>query len=295
MMNAFTVDVEEHFQVAALKDAVSVSSWPERESRVVRNTSRILELLENRGIKGTFFVLGWVAEREPGLVRDIVATGHELACHGFSHQLIYDQSPEVFREETIRAKGVLEDAGGVEVSGYRAASYSITAKSMWALDIIAEAGFRYDSSIVPVRHDLYGIQDASEYPYRMQLASGGSLTEFPPSTIVLAGRRVPIGGGGYFRLFPYGFSRWGMRRVNAQGMPFSFYIHPWEIDPDQPRVATNWKSRFRHYNNLHKCERRLERLLDDFDFTAMQNVIEQLDPPFVDLAKWGTDSALTAA
>jgi polysaccharide deacetylase family protein (PEP-CTERM system associated) len=293
--NAFTVDVEEHFQVAALKDAIEVDSWSKQESRVVRNTTRLLEILDQHGVKGTFFVLGWVAQRDPGLIRRIVAGGHELACHGFSHQLIYEQDKKVFRDETQRAKRILEDAGGVAVNGYRAASYSITRKSMWALDIIAEAGFRYDSSIVPVRHDLYGIQGAGVFPYTMRLRDQRALTEFPPSTISLAGQRLPIGGGGYFRLFPYWFSRWGMRSVNAQDQPFSFYVHPWEIDPQQPRVETNWKSRFRHYNNLDKCEPRLHRLLKDFNFTTMQNVIDQLDPPTLELAEYNRDSALNAA
>ena len=226
-------------------------------------------------------MLGWVAERHPKLIRDIVADGHELACHGQSHQLIYEQDPAVFRQETLRAKGTLEDISGVAVNGYRAASYSITGKSIWALDTILEAGFRCDSSIVPVRHDLYGFAGAPSAPYTLELSNGGRLIEFPPSTIQLLGQRVPIGGGGYFRIFPYWFSRWGLQSLNRKRIPFSFYTHPWEVDPNQPRVKVSARSRFRHYTNLDKCEARIKMLLNDFRFEPMQTVLDSLHLPIV--------------
>jgi len=295
-MNAFTVDVEEHFQVAALKEAFDPEKWSCEASRVESNTERLLALLARHGVQGTFFVLGWVAERHPALIRRIAGAGHELACHGQSHQLIYSQDPAVFREETLRAKKTLEDISGEAVLGYRAASYSITPASAWALDIIGAAGFSYDSSVVPVRHDYYGFAGAPAVPHILRLRSGQEIREFPPSTIRLAGQRLPIGGGGYFRLFPYWFSRWGLRKVNNDyGQPFSFYTHPWEVDPEQPRVRVNWKSRFRHYVNLDKCEPRLDRLLAEFRFSTMRSVLHSLDLPVVDLTSYLGDQAQQAA
>jgi len=274
--NALTIDVEDYFHVSAFAKSIDRNSWDSLESRVERNTEKFLEICEAKGVRATFFVLGWVADRFPTLVRRIVAEGHELACHGYSHQLIYTQSRKVFAEETLRAKSVLEDVSGVAVLGYRAASYSITKKSLWALEYLIDAGFRYDSSIIPARHDLYGIAGANAAPYRIATKDGRSINEFPPSTIKLAGQRIPIGGGGYFRLFPYWFTKWGLTRVNiADGEPVSFYLHPWELDPEQPRVETNWKSRFRHYNNLHLCESRLLQLLDDFSFGTMADVLSE--------------------
>jgi polysaccharide deacetylase family protein (PEP-CTERM system associated) len=275
--NALTVDVEDYFHVSAFAGSIERDQWDSLECRVEANTRRLLALFDKAAVSGTFFMLGWVADRYPGLVREIVAGGHELACHGYSHRLIYTQAQREFREETLRAKKLLEDVGGVPVNGYRAASYSITSRSTWAISVLVEAGFRYDSSIVPVKHDLYGMRGARAHPYRMRLAGGQTLVEFPPSTIELAGLRIPIAGGGYFRLFPYWFSRWAMNRVNAcDGQPFSFYLHPWEIDPAQPRIDAPLKSRFRHYNNLDKCEARLCRLLKDFRFAPMQSVLDAM-------------------
>jgi polysaccharide deacetylase family protein (PEP-CTERM system associated) len=275
IVNAMTVDVEDYFHVAALADAIDRSDWDQIAPRVEDNTHRVLEIFAEADIRATFFVLGWVAERYPSLVRQIAEAGHELACHGMSHQLIYRQDRGIFLDETRRAKDVLEDAIGAGIQGYRAASYSITNKSLWALDIIAELGFEYDSSIVPAYHDLYGIPGANVSPYRLELENGLSLMEFPPSTIRIFGRDVPVGGGGYFRIFPYAFSRWGMQKINrSRGQPFSFYLHPWEIDPDQPRVRASWKSRFRHYHNLHEFEPRLRRLLGEFRFGTMRSVLE---------------------
>lgn len=272
--NALTVDVEDYFHVSAFAGCIDSSQWSSLECRVEANTRRLLELFDEASVSGTFFMLGWIADRYPGLVREIVARGHELACHGFSHRLIYRQSPREFREETVRAKKLLEDISGVPVHGYRAASYSITGRSAWAVAVLVDAGFHYDSSIIPVRHDLYGMRGVPAHPYRLRLADGRTLLEFPPSTIRLVGVRISVAGGGYFRLFPYWFSRWAMRRLNEHvGRPFSFYLHPWEIDPLQPRIDAPLKSRFRHYNNLGKCEGRLRRLLRDFRFTTMQSVL----------------------
>ena len=274
MQNAITIDVEDYFQVAALAKWAPTAQWDDFPLRVERNTQRILELFAHSNITGTFFVLGWVAERCPNLVKAIVDEGHELGSHGYSHQLIYKQSQSVFKEETLRSKKLLEDIGGVEVKGYRAASYSITRQSLWALDILLEAGFRYDSSIFPVRHDRYGIPDAIEVPHRLTTPSGGELTEFPITTLKLANYKLPIAGGGYFRLFPYWFSRWAFQRVNnKQKQALIFYLHPWEIDADQPQLPAKGLSRFRHYNNLDICEARFEQLLNDFEFTSVENIL----------------------
>lgn len=290
--NAMTVDVEDYFQVAALARAIDASEWDSIEPRVGDNTSRILEIFATADIRATFFVLGWVAERQPELVRKIVAAGHELACHGYSHKLIYEQSYFEFLEETVRAKDILEQISGTPVQGYRAASYSITGRSLWALDVIAQAGFAYDASIVPARHDLYGIPGARVSPYRLELENGLSLLEFPPSTINILGHDLSVGGGGYFRVFPYAFSRWGMRKINeSRQRPFAFYLHPWEIDPNQPRVRTNWKSRFRHYHNLHQFEPRLKRLLKEFQFGTMGAVLQSRT---LDTVQFGELEELTA-
>lgn len=231
ILNALTVDVEDYFHVQAFADVVSPVNWDHYESRVENNTYRILDLLGERGLKATFFVLGWEASRRPGMVRRIVGEGHELACHGYGHQLIYRIGPEAFRADVRHAKSLLEDLGGTPVAGYRAPSYSITAKSLWALDILVEEGFRYDSSIVPARHDIYGLPGAPRFPYRLSCA-GGELVEFPPSTMCVGvgpfKATLPVGGGGYLRLYPLSLTRWGLDRINAaEGQPFSVYIHPW--------------------------------------------------------------------
>lgn len=275
--NALTVDVEDYFHVAALSEAIAINDWPKMEYRVEANTSRLLELFADQGIKATFFVLGWVAERSPKLVRTIAANGHEVACHGFSHQLVYSQTPTQFREETHRAKEILESEIQAPVLGYRAASYSITEQSRWALDVLCDEGFIWDSSIFPVHHDRYGIPGSPRWPYELTTDKGQKLVEFPISTLKLPGYTLPIAGGGYFRLFPYWFSRWGLRRINREGRPFIFYLHPWEIDPDQPRFDVSRLSRFRHYNNLDICEHRLTRLLNDFSFTTVGQVLQQLN------------------
>jgi polysaccharide deacetylase family protein (PEP-CTERM system associated) len=244
---------------------------------VVGNTQKLLAKFERFDVRGTFFVLGWVAERYPQLVRDIVARGHEIACHGYSHRLVYEQSPSEFREETRHAKLLLEDIAGEPVLGYRAASYSIVRESLWALDILVELGFAYDSSIFPVHHDRYGIPDAERAPHRMPTPGGASIVEWPLATARILGYRLPVAGGGYFRLLPYWVSRWGLTSINRTELrPFMFYLHPWEIDPGQPRVRASLLSRFRHYTNLGKCERRLERLLDDFRFGTARDGLQAL-------------------
>ena len=273
-VNAFTVDVEDYFHVAALSSAVSRESWATRESRVERNTERILALLADEGVHGTFFVLGWVAERSPTLLRRIADAGHEVACHGYSHELVYRQSPEVFREETLRAKRLIEDAIAQPVLGYRAASFSIIRRSLWALDVLVDLGFEYDSSIFPIRHDRYGIPDASPRPGAVAAPSGRKIVEFPMCAASFAGLKVPVSGGGYFRILPYWLSRLGLQQINGSAArPFVFYMHPWEIDPDQPRVRVGWLSTFRHYTNLHRCEARLTRLLKDFSFAPAVEVL----------------------
>jgi polysaccharide deacetylase family protein (PEP-CTERM system associated) len=274
-LNAFTIDVEDYFHVAALSSAISRSSWETREFRVSASTERLLVLLAERGIIGTFFVLGWVAERVPQLVRRIAAAGHEIACHGYSHQLIYTQSQQTFLDETRHAKQVLEDLIGEPVRGYRAASFSITPKSRWALDTLIDLGFEYDSSIFPVRHDRYGMPNAVRSPGPVESPSGRTIVEFPMSTALFGGMPVPVSGGGYFRLLPYSFVRAGLRRINERdGMPFTFYLHPWEIDAEQPRVRVGLLSRVRHYTNLHRCEGRLKQLLGEFRFTSMRRVLQ---------------------
>jgi len=271
--NALTVDVEDYFQVAALAEAVSRDDWASMEYRVDNNTDRLLALFDDRNVRATFFTLGWVAERSPALVRRIRDAGHEIASHGYSHQLIYNQSPEVFREETRKSKQILEDIIGESVTGYRAASYSITARSRWALDILCEEGFTWDSSIFPVHHDRYGMPGTPYGPYLLEAPNGGTLTEFPLSTCPIGQYRLPIAGGGYFRLYPYWLSRWGLGRINRAGQPFIFYLHPWEIDTEQPRLKVKALSRFRHYNNLDKCMSRLEGLLGDFRFGSVSDAL----------------------
>ncbi len=274
IINAFTIDVEDYFHVSALASAISRDSWSQRERRVELSTEILLALLAEFRVQGTFFVLGWVAEHCPGLIKKIAASGHEISCHGYSHELVYRQGRAQFEEETRRSKQLLEDLTGVRVAGYRAASFSITAESQWALDILIDLGFEYDSSVFPVRHDRYGMPNAPRFPGVIKSPSGRSLVEFPMSTASYLGLRVPISGGGYFRLLPYWFVRSGLERVNhVERRPFTFYLHPWEIDVDQPRVSVGWLSRFRHYTNLDKCEARLRRLLGEFQFASMRTVL----------------------
>ena len=265
-----SIDVEDYFHVSAFAAALDRANWPKFESRVERNTHRLLDLFDEHKTRSTFFVLGWVTERCPELIRELHRRGHEVACHGLTHELVYKQSPEVFRDETLRSKAMLEDLTGAAVLGYRAASYSITRASWWALDILTDLGFVYDSSIFPIYHDLYGVPDAPRDPHKVGSAS--RLLEVPLTTVPFAGQRLPCAGGGYFRLLPYGLFRWGLQRVNREGMSAVFYMHPWEIDPGQPRIKASLKSRFRHYTNLERTEGRLRRLLQEFRWDRMDRV-----------------------
>jgi polysaccharide deacetylase family protein (PEP-CTERM system associated) len=275
ILNALTVDVEDYFHVSAFASAVPISTWPTLESRVCRNTETLLSIFEAAGVRATFFVLGWVAQQFPSLVRRIQADGHEIASHSYWHGLVYDATPDGFREDLRLARTAIGDACGVEVRGYRAPSYSITRGSLWALDVLVEEGYSYDSSIYPIRHDRYGISDWRRDIHSITRQSG-TIWELPGSTIRRAGINWPIGGGGYFRLLPYGWTQYGIRALNGdEQRPAVFYIHPWEIDPDQPRIHAGRLSRFRHYRNLSETESRLRRLLKEFRFGAISDVLAE--------------------
>jgi polysaccharide deacetylase family protein (PEP-CTERM system associated) len=280
MLNAMTIDVEDYFHVAAFAGQISPGQWAAHEYRAEANTERVLRVFDDAGIRATFFFLGWVAERSPGLVRTVAAAGHEVACHGYSHQLVFRQGRELFRRETFRAKQHLEDTLGRKVRGYRAASFSITPKSAWALDVLVEAGFDYDSSIAPMRHDIYGWPDGPRAPGLIDTPSGAKLVEFPVMLARWVGTSVPVAGGGYFRVLPYRLVTAGLRNINeGQGQPFFFYLHPWELDPGQPRVAgAALRSRLRHYSGLQQCEGKLRRLVGEFKFGAMEDVLSGLLP-----------------
>lgn len=271
LRNALTVDVEEHFQVAAFERTIAREDWAHAESRVEYSTGRVLDLFAARGVRATFFVLGWVAEKHPQLVRRIVADGHELASHGYDHTRVHQFTAEQFRADVTRTKAILEDIGGVAVRGYRAPSYSINGRNLWALDVLQETGHVYSSSIYPIHHDLYGMPEAPRFPFRFR---PDGILEIPVTTVSIAGRNLPCGGGGYFRLLPYGAFRWALRRVNREDRQAGlFYFHPWEVDPGQPRVSgAPLKSRFRHYLNLDAMHGRLERLLGDFRWGRMDEV-----------------------
>jgi polysaccharide deacetylase family protein (PEP-CTERM system associated) len=276
IVNAMTIDVEDYFHVSAFEGVVRRDEWDSYERRVAANTSRLLEIFERANVRATFFVLGWVAEREPALVRAIVAGGHELASHGYGHRLIYQQEQGAFRDDVRRAKGLLEEIGGVVVRGYRAPSFSVTPRSCRALDVLVEEGYTYDASIFPIHHDRYGMPSAPRHPY-VERASGGAIAEAPATTVTLGPMTMPAAGGGYFRIFPYAFTRWAIRRVNdRERMPAVVYLHPWEVDPAQPRINANRVSRFRHYTNLDRTEPRLERLVSDFRFAPLGRVLEGL-------------------
>lgn len=275
LTNAFTVDVEDWYQVSDFEAVAAFDRWETYPSRVERNTDRVLALLDEAGVKGTFFVLTWNAERHPDVVRRIAAAGHEIASHGYAHRLIYDQSPETFRADILRSKKTLEDLAGTPVLGYRAPSCSITPRSLWALDVILECGFRYSSSIHPVRDTLGGVPDAPRFPHVIREHEGRELLEFPVTTVRLLGRNFPMAGGAYLRVFPYQYLAWGFRRVNRrEQQPAIFYIHPWEIDPEQPRMRTAGKRGFStHYVGLRGTEAKLRRVLREFRFAPVRDVL----------------------
>ena len=259
--NVLSVDVEDYFHVEAFAGVVPRSAWDSFPCRVEPNTRRLLDILDEHGTRATFFILGWVADRYPGLVREIVQRGHEPACHSYWHRLVYSLDREEFRRDTVRAKECIEQAAGIAIQGYRAPSYSITSRSLWALEILVEAGFTYDSSIFPVHHDLYGIPGAPRAPFRIETPSG-ALVEYPISTFRWGGQNLPVGGGGYLRMLPLWYTRFGIRRLRQESVPLIVYLHPWEIDPAQPRITASLKSRLRHYTNLKHMEARLRSVLD---------------------------------
>lgn len=268
--NAFTVDVEDYFHVSAFERHIARATWERQPQRVEASTNRLLELLARHQVAGTFFTLGWVAERHPRLMRAIVDGGHELASHGYDHTRVTQMRPEEFRADVTKTKQLLEDLTGTPVLGYRAPTFSFTRENAWTYAILAESGYRYSSSVAPVRHDLYGIPDAPRHAYR----DVSGITEIPLSTIKVAGTNLPCGGGGFFRLYPYRVTRWCVERVNRrEGRPCIFYMHPWEIDPGQPRQKhLGFKTRLRHYLNLERVHGRLEQLLRDFTWNRMDKI-----------------------
>ncbi len=270
ILNALSIDVEDYFQVSALAPHFPRAGWDGTRSRIERNIDRVLGLLDDADTRATFFTLGWVAERYPKLIRRIAEEGHELASHGYAHHRASELDADALAADLALSKAVLEDTAGVAVVGYRAPSFSIGKANEWAFDCILRAGYRYSSSIYPIRHDHYGVPDAPRFPYEPR----SGLVEIPVTTARMLGRNWPAGGGGYFRLMPYRASRWLIRRVNrAEGRPAIFYFHPWELDPGQPRVAgLDAKTRFRHYLNLERTEARLRRLLADFRWGRVDEV-----------------------
>jgi polysaccharide deacetylase family protein (PEP-CTERM system associated) len=274
-MNVLTIDVEEYFHVSAFEQIISSHDWPTYESRVEKTTHRLLKRLSETGTLATFFVLGWVAERHPELIRTIRKNGHEVASHGYAHQVLTVLTPPQFRADVRRAKRILEDILGEPVVGYRAPSFTIMEDTVWALRTLVEEGYVYDSSIFPVWHDRYGLHGANPYCHRLMTAAG-PIWEVPPSTLPVGNMRLPVAGGGYFRLWPYRLLRRWLRKIELSGHPLVVYLHPWEIDPEQPRVRAALLSRCRHYLNLHKTEGRLVQLLQDFRFGSIADTIEPI-------------------
>lgn len=270
ILNAITCDVEDYFQVQAFFGHIDRADWDSHTPRVERNTEKVLQLYADHNVKGTFFTLGWVAERYPALIRRMVDEGHEVASHGMAHFRADGQDPATFRDDVTRSKKLLEDTGGAAVNGYRAASFSIGAKNLWAFEVLADAGYRYSSSVYPVRHDIYGMPEAPRFAFKPEEGMG-RIVEVPVTTNLVAGKKIPCGGGGWFRLLPYALSAWHYRRVNERDQkPSMFYFHPWEIDPDQPRQEqAGLKSKIRHYTNLDKMEGKIARLLTEFRWGRM--------------------------
>ncbi len=273
MINALTIHIEDYFQVENFTRVISFSDWDKYESRVVQNTEKVLKILDDSGTKATFFVLGWVAERYPELVRSIGRAGHEIASHGYAHQLIYSQTQREFREDLKKTKKILEDIIQETVLGYRAPSYSITKKSTWALDILMEEGFKYDSSLFPIRHDKGGFIKAKRYPHKIY-NHNNYIWEFPLSTVRILGQNIPFSGGGYFRLLPYRFVKWAINKINLEGHPVNIYVHPWEFDPEQPKIKADFLDAFRHYVNISQNESKLKQLLRDFEFRPIRNLLD---------------------
>ncbi|HEX5068206.1 MAG TPA: XrtA system polysaccharide deacetylase [Myxococcota bacterium] len=275
-LHALSVDLEEHFQVANFDGLIERDRWDDEPSRVTDNAHRLLDAFEESGSRATFFVLGWVAERRPALVREIAARGHEIACHGYAHELVYEIGPARFRDDLRRAKRAIEDAAGVAPEGYRAPSFSVTERSLWALDILAEEGFRFDSSIFPVRHYRYGIPDFEQRPLELRLRNGLSIREFPLTTLDVGPLRLPLAGGAYLRFMPPALFRWGLRKLAGERQPSVLYLHPWEIDHEQPRLSSSWRVRVNHYHNLHRTLDRVRALLQRYAFQPVSRVLDHL-------------------
>jgi polysaccharide deacetylase family protein (PEP-CTERM system associated) len=276
VINALTVDVEDYYQVGVFQNGIAREDWPSFESRVERNTDQLLELFGCHGAKGTFFCLGGIAERHPGIVRRIVAAGHEIGSHGFDHEPVHKMTPDAFREDAIRTRKLLEDLSGAPVLGFRAPSFSITKKTLWALDALIDAGHAYDSSIFPIRRPDYGIPGSPRMPHALTAPSGRTIPELPMTVASFLGRAVPVSGGGYFRMFPYAVTRWGLAKANREGRPAVFYMHPWEIDVAQPnlRHRTSALGAFRHYVGLRGAAGKLDKLLSAFTFRPAREVLE---------------------
>jgi polysaccharide deacetylase family protein (PEP-CTERM system associated) len=290
-----SVDVEDYFQVEAFAGQVSRDSWDRWPSHVVKNTQRVLDLFDAHGARATFFFVGWVAARFPHLVREAQGRGHEIACHSYWHRTVYSLTPQEFREDTRRAKRVIEDASGNPVHGYRAPSWSITRDCLWALDILAEEGFTYDSSIYPIHHDLYGMPGAKRFPYTHLCGNGRELREFPPATLRWLGTNFPAAGGGYLRIFPSAFTEFAFRKFEARGERVVVYLHPWELDPEQPRIRGSLKSRLRHYTSLGRMESRVKAILQRHKFAPFQDLIEAAESPVAPRQLAGEEQRIQAA
>lgn len=293
-LHAISVDVEEHFQVEAFADVVPSADWPSQPSRVMDNTLRVLDLFAEFGVRGTFFIVGWVAERHPDLVQRIASAGHEVGCHSYLHSHICRLQRQQFRQDTRRALDTIGSAAGLPVRGYRAPTFSVTPNSLWALEILYEEGVKYDSSVFPIRHDLYGMPMAPRRPFRWILPNGGDLLEFPASTVQLGGLRLPAAGGGYLRILPERYTHWAIRRLEREQTNAMVYFHPWELDPAQPRIAAPWRSRLRHYTYLHRFDSRLRRILQQFRFASVDEVLQEFAAAG-NISDWPVAAALSAA
>jgi polysaccharide deacetylase family protein (PEP-CTERM system associated) len=278
MKNALTIDLEDYFHVGAYSGRVKLEEWDSYPSRVAQNTDRLLELFAANNCKATFFVLGWVAEKKPEVVARVAAAGHEIGCHSFFHRRVFDLTPQEFREDTRRAKAVIEDVTGQQMLGYRAPNFSVTPKSTWALEILVQEGFTYDSSIFPVKHPSYGMPNAPRMPFWVDTPSGRIL-EFPMSTVAVGSSRSPIGGGAYLRLLPYVYTRWAIEYLNrSENSPVCVYLHPWELDPEQPHMGGSISARTRHYFGLRGTENKLRKLLGDVEFASLCSIMQQHPP-----------------
>jgi polysaccharide deacetylase family protein (PEP-CTERM system associated) len=276
-----SVDLEDYYHVEAFASRISRSRWTTFPSRVLQNTKRTLQLLDRAGCRATFFVLGWIAEREPRLIRELADAGHELACHSHLHRPLHTLKPSEFRDDLRRSRDAIESAAGVRVFGFRAPTFSITSKTLWALDILLEEGFRYDSSIFPIHHDLYGMPDSPRWAHRRLTLFKKSIWEIPPSTLRILKMNIPFGGGGYLRLLPMSFTRWAIRRTqNREHQPVIVYFHPWELDPEQPRLSGSWRSQLRHYTGLTKTADRLREILSVGGFEPLINLVNRFEAGF---------------